>query len=143
MTESSAAGKGWIAFAVINALIIFFGLSYIFFPMGTVVEDGNQTTGLLDVPREIWGTYLVISAVAMLAITLVPYRQGLQWAWTALLYEFAFLAAVAFIEPDFAVPTLFAIILAVVMVRSRRRFFPGTSVGSSASEEAAGSRPPS
>ncbi len=48
-------GRGWIAFAAVNGLIVFFGLSYIFIPMGTVVADGNKTTGVLEVPREIAG----------------------------------------------------------------------------------------
>ncbi len=110
---------------VINVLIVFFGLSYVFFPMGTVVEDGNQTTGILHVPREVSGTFLILSAVAMLVVTLGPYRRGRQWAWYALLYELAFLLAVAAIEPDPVVPTLFGVILAVVLWRSRRRFLTG------------------
>ncbi len=125
MPAPTRAGKGWIAFVVINVLIVFFGLSYMFFPMGTVVEDGNRTTGILQVPREVWGAFLVVSAVAMLVVTLGPYRQGRQWAWYTLLYEFAFLLAVAAIEPDPVVPTIFGVILAVVLWRSRRRFLTG------------------
>ncbi|MGZ6799737.1 MAG: hypothetical protein ACXVGR_07865 [Mycobacteriaceae bacterium] len=114
-------GRGWIAIVAINALITFFGLSYIFFPMGTVVQDGNHTTGMLEVPRELWGSYVVVSAVAMLVIAVTSYRVGRPWAWAALLYEFLFLLAVASIEPDPVVPTIFAIILSIVLWRARRR----------------------
>lgn len=114
-------GRAWIAIAAINALITFFGLSYIYFPMGTVVQDGNHTTGILEVPREMWGSYVVVSAVAMLVIAVTFYRAGRPWAWTALLYEFLFLLAVAAIEPDPVVPTIFALILGVVLWRARRR----------------------
>lgn len=116
-------GKGWIAFTVINSLVTFFGLSYIFFPMGTVVADGNKTTGVVDVPREIWGTYVVLSALVLLVIAVTGYRQGRRWAWYALLYEFVFFLIVAAVEPDPVVPTIFGIILAVVLWRSRARFF--------------------
>lgn len=47
----------WIVFVVINSSVTFFGLSYIFFPMGTVEAEGNKTAGILEVPREVWGTY--------------------------------------------------------------------------------------
>ena len=114
-------GRGWVAIVAINALITFFGLSYIFFPMGTVVQDGNHTTGILEVPRELWGSYVVVSAVTMLMVAATPYRLGRPWAWTALLYEFLFLVAVAAIEPDPVVPTVFAIILCIVLWRARRR----------------------
>ncbi len=134
MAAGTRAGKGWIAFLIINTLIIFFGLSYIFFPMGTVVEEGNQTTGLLHVPRELWGSYLVVSAVVMLAVAVGPYRQARTWAWYALLYEFAFLLAVAVIEPDPVVPTIFGLILAVVLWRSRRRFFADSPRAETAAE---------
>jgi hypothetical protein len=128
-------GRGWIAIVAINALITFFGLSYIFFPMGTVVEDGNHTTGILDVPREVWGSYVVISAVAMLAIAATSYRLERPWARTALLYEFLFLLTVAAIEPDPVVPTIFAIILGIVLWRARRRAGPvAASQGQSAAE---------
>lgn len=114
-------GRGWIAFVVVNALIIFFGLSYIAFPMGTVVQDGNHTTGILEVPREMWGTYVVISALVLLTITVAAYRVGRPWAWSALLYEFLFLLTVAAIEPDPVVPTIFMVVLGVVLWRARRK----------------------
>ena len=123
MGTSPRAGRGWIAFVVVNLLVAFFGLSYIFFPMGTVVADGNQTTGLLHVPRELWGSYVVLSALAMLTVAAGPYRHGLRRAWYALLYQFVFFVAVAAIEPDPVVPTVLGIVLAVVLARSRGRFF--------------------
>ncbi len=121
-TGRSRGGKGWIAFAVINSLVTFFGLSYIFFPMGTVEADGNKTTGVLDVPREIWGTFLVVCAVALLIIAVTGLRRGRHWAWRALWSQLAFFVIVAAVEPDPVFPTLFGLILATVLVRSRHRF---------------------
>ena len=111
---------GWTAFVFINALIIFFGLSYIFFPMGTVVQDGNQTTGIVHVPRELWGSFVVTVAVTMLVVAVVGLRQGARWAWKVLWGELPFLILVAIIEPDVVVPTLFAVILGVVLWRAYR-----------------------
>jgi hypothetical protein len=113
--------KGWIAFLLVNLFATFAGLSYIFFPMGTVVQDGNQTTGILDVPRENWGTYVVLSALALIVIAMTGYRRGARWAWYAMLYQFAFLALVAVVEPDTFTPVVFGIICAVVMWRERPR----------------------
>lgn len=117
-----SGGKGWIAFVLVNAIVTFFGLSYIFFPMGSVVADGNKTTGVLDVPREVWGTYVVVSAFAMLVVAVTGYRQGKAWAWYALLYQFVFFAVVVVVEPDPVTPVVFAVILGVVLWRSRSRF---------------------
>ncbi len=114
------ARRHWVPFVVVNALIVFFGLSYAFFPMGTVEADGNQTTGLLRVPREVWGAYLVVSALAMLVVAVTAFREGRPWARSALGYEFLFLLAVAAIEPDPVVPTLFAVILGVALWCSTR-----------------------
>lgn len=113
------ARRLWIPFVVINLLIIFFGASYVWFPMGTVEADGNQTVGLLHIGREVWGSYVMMSALAMLVITLTAYRNGARWAWWALCYEFAFLVAVAAIEPDPVVPTVFGLILGYSLWRIR------------------------
>lgn len=121
-TGSARGGRGWIAFAVVNGLVIFFGLSYVFFPMGTVVADGNKTTGVLEVPREVWGSFVVLSAVAMLLLSLYAFRTRRRWARNALGYEFLFLLAVAAIEPDPVVPTLFALVLGFFLYRARSWF---------------------
>jgi uncharacterized membrane protein YidH (DUF202 family) len=115
-------GRGWIAFVVVNALIVFFGLSYIFFPMGTVVADGNKTTGVLEVPREAWGSFVVVSAVAMLALALHAFRTRSRAARNGLAYQFLFLLAVAAIEPDPVVPSIFAIVLGFFLYRARPWF---------------------
>jgi uncharacterized membrane protein YidH (DUF202 family) len=115
-------GRGWIAFAVVNALIVFFGLSYVFFPMGTVVADGNRTTGVLQVPRELWGSFVIVSALAMLALSLYAFRTRSRGARTGLAYQFVFLLAVAAIEPDPVVPSIFAVVLGFFLYRARPWF---------------------
>jgi len=121
-TRAPGGGRGWIAFAIVNALMVFFGLSYIFFPMGTVRADGDHTTGVLEVPREIWGSFVVVSALAMLAMALYAFRTRRRWARNALAYEFLFLLVVAVVEPDPVVPTIFAIVLGFFLYRARRWF---------------------
>lgn len=111
--------RAWIPFVVINALIIFFGSSYLFFPGPDVVKAGYRTEGVLAVPATVWGLYCILSALAMLVVALVGLRTNQRWARRALLYEFAFFASVALIEPDPVVPTLFGIILGVALWRSR------------------------
>lgn len=115
-------GRGWIAFAAVNALIIFFGLSYIFFPMGTVRADGNHTTGVLQVPREVWGSYVVASGLALLVLALFAFATRRRWARAALAYQFLFLVAVAAIEPDPVVPTVFTLVLGFFLYRARSWF---------------------
>lgn len=126
LAEPTAAqprgGRGWIAFAVVNGLIVFFGLSYVFFPMGTVVADGNKTTGVLEIPREIWGSFVVLSAVAMLALAVHAFRTRSRAARNGLAYQFLFLLAVAAIEPDPVVPTIFALVLGFFLYRARPWF---------------------
>jgi hypothetical protein len=119
-TTDRPGRRHWVPFVVINALIIFFGTTYAFFPMGTVEADGNQTTGLLHVPREVWGAYLIASGLAMLLVAVTAFRAGRPWARYALGYEFLFLLAVAVIEPDPVVPTLFALVLGFALWRSTR-----------------------
>ncbi|NJC71151.1 hypothetical protein HC031_15730 [Planosporangium thailandense] len=121
--------KAWIAFVVINALVTFFGLSYIFFPGRDVVKAGYKTEGVLALPAVVWGTYVVLSALAMLVVATTGLRRGERWARRAALYEFAFLAAVVVIEPDPVVPTIFAAILAVALWRSARTSKRGTAPG--------------
>jgi hypothetical protein len=115
-------GRGWIAFAVVNGLVVFFGLSYVFFPMGTVVADGGRTTGVLEVPREIWGSFVVVSALAMLALALFAFRTRRRGARNGLAYQFVFLLAVAAIEPDPVVPSIFAVVLGFFLYRARPWF---------------------
>jgi hypothetical protein len=112
--------KGWIAFAVINCLVTFFGFSYIFFPGDDVVKAGYRTEGALALPAKVWGAYVVVSALTMLVVAITALRQGQRWARRAVLYEFLFLASVVFIEPDPVVPTIFAAILAVALWRTAR-----------------------
>ena len=116
---TTPARRRWVPFVVINCLIIFFGLSYVFFPMGTVEADGNQTTGLLEVPREVGGSYLIASAAAMLAVAVTAYRAGRAWAWYALCCQLVLFVAVAAIEPDVVVPTFFGLILGWALWRTR------------------------
>jgi hypothetical protein len=115
-------GRGWIAFAVVNALMVFFGLSYIFFPMGTVHADGDKTTGILQVPRETWGSFVLLSALTMLAVALYAFQTRRRRARNALGYEFFFLVVVAAVDPDPVVPTLFAIVLGFFLYRARSWF---------------------
>lgn len=112
--------KGWIAFVVINSLVTFFGLSYIFFPGTDVVKAGYRTEGVLALPAAVWGAYVIASALSMLVIAATGLRRGERWARRAVLYEFMFLAAVVVIEPDPVVPTIFGVILAVALWRSAR-----------------------
>lgn len=112
--------KGWIAFVVINSLVTFFGLSYIFFPGTDVVKAGYRTEGVLALPATVWGAYVIASALTMLVIAATGLRRGERWARRAVLYEFVFLAAVVVIEPDPVVPTIFAVILAVALWRTAR-----------------------
>lgn len=111
--------KGWIAFVVINALITFFGTSYILFPGTDVVKAGYRTEGVLAVPSKVWGVYCILSALAMLLVALAGLRTNQRWARRVALYEFAFLASVALIEPDPVFPTLFGVILGIALWRSR------------------------
>ncbi len=122
ITVGPRGGRGWIAFAIVNGLIVFFGLSYVFFPMGTVVADGNKTTGVLEIPREIWGSFVVLSAVAMLALALYAFRTRGRAARNGLAYQFLFLLAVAAIEPDPVVPTIFTLVLGFFLYRARPWF---------------------
>lgn len=117
---ATRTSKGWIAYVVINSLVTFFGLSYIFFPGEDVVKAGYRTEGVLALPAAVWGGYVVVSALAVLAVAVTGLRRGERWALRAVLYEFAFLAAVVVIEPDPVVPTVFAVILAVALWRSAR-----------------------
>jgi hypothetical protein len=89
-----------------------------------VVQDGNHTTGILTVPRVTWGAYVVLSALGLAFTAVTAYRRGHTWAWYALLYEFLFLGIVAAVEPDYVVPSLFAVILAPMQWRSRLRRAP-------------------
>lgn len=112
--------KGWIAYVVINCLVTFFGLSYIFFPGKDVVKAGYRTEGVLALPAVVWGAYVVASALTMLVVAVTGLRRGERRARRAVLYEFVFLAAVVVIEPDPVVPTIFAVILAVALWRTAR-----------------------
>lgn len=112
---------GWIAFVVVNALITFFGLSYLFFPGEDVVKAGNRTEGVLALPAKVWGAFVVLSAIAMLVVAVTGLRRGERWARLAVLYQFAFLALVVVIEPDPVVPPLFALILGAALWRIARR----------------------
>ncbi len=113
------ARRRWIPFVVVNALVTFFGATYVWFPMGTVEQEGNQTAGVLKIAREVWGSYVMLSALVMLVIAVTAYRAGARWAWWALWYEIAFFAAVAAIEPDPVVPTVFSLVLGHALWRSR------------------------
>lgn len=127
----NAASKAWIPFVIINALVTFFGLSYLFFPGDDVVKAGNVTEGVLAVPREIWGTFAVASAVAMICVAVVGLPLRRRWARVTLLYQFVFFAAVAAIEPDPVFPTIFSVILALTLWLSR----PGRPAGRARSAE--------
>lgn len=112
--------KAWIAFVVINALIVFFGMSYVFFPGADVVKAGHRTAGALAVPAKVWGVYCILSALAMVVIALAGLRTNRWWARRAALYQFAFLASVVLIEPDPVFPPLFGVMLGIALWRSRQ-----------------------
>lgn len=138
-TRSGTAqiSKAWIPFVVIDAVVTFFGFSYLFFPGQDVVRAGGVTEGVLAVPREVWGTFVVLSALAMLAVAVLGLPHRRRWARLALLYQFVFLAAVVLIEPDPVFPTIFALILALTLWFSRpSRGVP--SAGRSVAEERPG-----
>lgn len=113
--------KGWIAWVVVNGLITFFGLSYMFFPGKDVVKAGHKTDGVLHVPATVWGAYIVASALTMLAVAVVGLRRDQAWAQRAALYEFGFLFLVVIIEPDPLFPVILGAILAIALWRPRIR----------------------
>ena len=127
MSAVASRSKAWIAWAAVNALITFFGLSYIFFPGEDVVKAGHRTEGVAHLPAKVWGTFIVLSSVTMLVVALTGLRRGEPWARRAALYEFPFLFLVVVIEPDPVVPVLLGVILGVTLWRSGR-------VGDGASE---------
>lgn len=117
----SQRSRGWIVWAGINALITFFGASYIWFPGPDVVKAGNETEGLVHVPAVVWGVFVMASALSMLAVAVVGLRRGEPWARRAAGYEFLFLFLVVVLEPDPVVPVLFGVILGLTLWRSRPR----------------------
>jgi hypothetical protein len=123
MSDRSATtrSKGWIAWVVVNVLITFFGLSYMFFPGKDVVKAGHRTDGVLHVPAAVWGGYVVASALTMLAVAVIGLRRDQAWARRAALYEFGFLFLVVIIEPDPLFPVILSAVLAIALWRPRIR----------------------
>lgn len=109
--------KAWIPWAVINALIVFFGASYVWFPGEAVVAAGYETFGVVHVPSVLWGAYVMVSAASMLLVAVTGLRRNQGWARRAVLYEFVFFFLVATIEPDPVVPSIFAVILGYCLWR--------------------------
>lgn len=112
--------KAWIAFVVIDALITFFGASYVWFPGEAVVKAGYATEGLVHVPAKVWGTYVMLSALTMLVVAVTGLRPNRSWARRAALYQFAFLFLVVVLEPDPVFPVIFAAILGFALWRLHR-----------------------
>jgi hypothetical protein len=112
--------RWWVAFAVVNALITFFGSSYIWFPGEAVVAAGYRTEGVAQVPSAWWGAFVMTSALAMLVVALSGLWPNRAWARRAALYEFLFLFLVVVIEPDPVFPTLFGVVLGVALWRLHR-----------------------
>lgn len=129
--------KAWIPWAVINALITFFGSSYIWFPGQAVVKAGYETEGVVHVPATVWGAYVMVSALAMLAVSLTGLRRNEEWARRAALYEFPFLFLVVVLEPDPVFPVIFAVILGYCLWRLRRAAEPDDSRPASRAHAAA------
>jgi hypothetical protein len=119
VATATRRSKAWIAWGVVNALITFFGLSYIFFPGKDVVQHDHKTEGIAHLPANVWGAYVVASALTMLAVALLGLRRDKPWARRAALYEFPFLFLVVVIEPDPVVPVILAAILGTALWRSR------------------------
>jgi hypothetical protein len=105
---------------VINALVTFFGSSYVWFPGEAVVAAGNETEGVVHVPADLWGGYVIVSALAMLAVTVAGLRPNEAWARRAALYEFFFLFLVVILEPDPVFPVIFGVILGYSLWRLHR-----------------------
>jgi hypothetical protein len=105
---------------VVNALVTFFGSSYVWFPGEAVVAAGYRTEGVAHVPSAWWGAFVMASAFALLIVAVVGLRPNRAWARRAALYEFVFLFLVVVIEPDPVFPTLFGIILGVALWRLHR-----------------------
>lgn len=112
--------RAWIVPAVLNALPIVFGSSFIWWPSDDVRRH-NGTDGLFHVNRYVWGVYVILSAAAMLAVAVTGFRRGAPWAWSALWYDVVFFAAVALIEPDYFFPVLFGIIVVATLLYTRRK----------------------
>ena len=119
-TSPDRRSKAWIPFAVINALVTFFGASYIWFPGEAVVAAGNETEGVLHVPADLWGAYVMVSALTMLAVAIGGLRPNEAWARRAALYEFVFFFLVVVLEPDPVVPVIFGAILGYSLWRLHR-----------------------
>lgn len=118
--RTAPRSRWWLAWAVVNALVTFFGSSYVWFPGEAVVAAGYRTEGVAHVPAAWWGAFVITSAVSMLAVTLVGLRHNTAWARRAALYEFVFLFLVVVIEPDPVFPTLFAALLGFALWRLHR-----------------------
>jgi hypothetical protein len=116
----SRRSKGWAAWVVVNALVTFFGASYIWFPGEAVVKAGYETQGVVHVPATIWGGYVMLSALAMLVVALIGLRPNLAWARRAALYEYVFFFLVVVLEPDPVVPVVLGIVLGVALWRLHR-----------------------
>lgn len=119
--------RAWIVVTILNALPLLFGSSYIWWPSQDVLR-ANGTEGLLHVNRYAWGVFVMISALAMLAVAIGGLRQGKGWAWKAAWYDIPFFAAVAVIEPDYFFPVLFGLIVAGTLFFSRSWFFPESTL---------------
>lgn len=118
--KESSRSRAWIALAVINALPLLFGSSYIWFP-SDAVKAADGTEGIVHLEAAVWGSIVLVSAVAMLAAVVFGFRRRERWSWFVLWYSVGFYVAVAVIEPDYFLPLIFAAISAGILVRSRHR----------------------
>lgn len=126
--------RAWIVFAVLDALVVFFGSSFVLFPSADV-RAHHGTDGVLHLNRYLWGGFLIVSAVVMLAIALPAYRRREPWAWKAAWYNVALFVIAAAVEGN-PLAAIMAAVLTSANLRSRPRFTnsdlaePGRSRGS-------------
>lgn len=137
MSVIAGRSKAWIPWAVVNALIVFFGASYVWFPGEAVVAAGYETFGVVHVPSALWGAYVMASAASLLVVAVIGLRRNEGWARRAAFYEFVFFFLVAAIEPDPVVPSIFAVILGYCLWRLYRAA-SGPSRASAPAEALAG-----
>jgi hypothetical protein len=143
--------SAWIAFIVVQAIFLLFGVSDLIQGMNADPAIAESITGvpwedlkssnpqignLIDMYVRSLGAAILAISVLSLAITLVPYRHGDRWAWYALwvwpLWNVAIFALSFTAErhPDFppppplvSAPVFFAVTL-LALVFSYRKFFP-------------------
>lgn len=116
--EKIRGRHSWIVLVIVNALVTFFGVTYLF-------PGAQDPEGALSLSRYVWGPFVIASSLAMLALSATAFRKGRRWAWFVAWYQLVFLVIAAVIGADYTTPTALALIVLFAMFRSYRRFFPG------------------